>query len=70
MDVLLILVELDVPGYVLWVLAKMAAVGDVKLLPLPQPHSRTRTDISKHTESHSPQERTGACVLCLNTEPK
>jgi hypothetical protein len=48
--------------------------GCVKLLPLPQPHLRTRayicTDISKRPENHSPQERAGACLLCLNTEPK
>jgi hypothetical protein len=43
--------------------------GCVKLLPLPQPHllyAHIRTYISKHSESHSPQECDGACLLCLN----
>jgi hypothetical protein len=43
--------------------------GCVKLLPLPQPPVRARTDKSKRPESHPPKECARACVRCLNTEP-
>jgi hypothetical protein len=51
--------------------------GCVKLLPLPLPQPATplayahiHTYISKHPESHSPQECDGACVICPNIAPK
>jgi hypothetical protein len=40
-----------------------------KLLPLPQPPVRARTDKSKRTESHPTKVCACACVRCLNTEP-
>jgi hypothetical protein len=47
-------------------------MATVKLLPLPQPlaYAHIYTYISKYSESHPAQRSAGACVLCLNTEPK
>jgi hypothetical protein len=36
----------------------------------PLAYAHVRTEIYKYSESHSAQESAGACVLCLNTEPK
>jgi hypothetical protein len=44
----------------------------VKILPLPQPPLRARTDArkkSKRPESHQTKECARARVRCLNTEP-
>jgi hypothetical protein len=43
--------------------------GCVKLLPLPQPLLRARTDKSKRPESHPTKECARARVRCLKTEP-
>jgi hypothetical protein len=43
--------------------------GCVRLLPLPQPPLRARTDKSKRPESHPTKEFARARVGCLKTEP-
>jgi trehalose utilization protein len=43
--------------------------GCVKLLPLPQPPMRARTDEPKRPEGHPTKECARARVRCLNTEP-
>jgi hypothetical protein len=46
--------------------------GCVKLLPLPQPHLRTRTYAQTYPSAQRSTQLKSviACVLCLNAEPK
>jgi hypothetical protein len=52
-------------------------VGNPELAVLTTPNPTTplacahiHTDIPEHPESHTAERSVGACVLCLNTEPK
>jgi hypothetical protein len=51
-------------------ISALAELAAVKLLPLPQPPVRARTDARTNPESHPNKECARARVRCLNTEPK
>jgi hypothetical protein len=60
----------DMRGFILHQTNSLQALrGCVKLLQLPQPPLRARTDKSKRPESHPTKECARACVRCLKTEP-
>jgi hypothetical protein len=60
----------DMHGLILHQATSLQLLGGcVKLLPLPQPPLRARTDKSKRPESHPTKEHARARVRCRKTEP-